>query len=176
MELTDLGHVESGVLFSDVLDDQFPLIGADMLDRDARIVRHHRQVDCLDGFRVGFDPTDLLSRVHQTQKNKESINNSANTTKKSRRLLTIGSQQREHTHTRIEPNQHGRALAVTSHWIRNARPSRWLRKVLDVQRGTLWPPRWVTLQLRIASRPVGTVTLVIPSVNSGSNPQPAPSK
>ena len=41
---------------------------------------------------------------------------------------------------------------------------------------TLWPPRLVTPQLRTASRPVGTVTLDMLSVNSGSKPQPAPSK
>lgn len=34
---------------------------------------------------------------------------------------------------------------------------------------TLWPPRFVTEQLRTASRPVATVKLFICSVNSGSN-------
>jgi hypothetical protein len=60
-----LGHVETGVFLADVLDDQFPLTGADVLDRNARIVRHYNQVDGLDGFGVGFHPTDLLSSVHR---------------------------------------------------------------------------------------------------------------
>lgn len=64
-QLTYLRHVETGVFFADVLDDQFPLTGADVLDRNARIVRHHNQVDGLDGFGVGFHPTDLLSSVHR---------------------------------------------------------------------------------------------------------------
>jgi hypothetical protein len=63
--LTYLGHVEPGVFLADVLDDQFPLTGADVLDRNARIVRHYNQVDGLDGFGVGFHPTDLLSSVHR---------------------------------------------------------------------------------------------------------------
>ncbi len=69
--LTNLGHIETGVVLPYVLDDQFPLIGADVLDRDAWIVRHDRQVDGLDGFGVGFHPADLLSSVHSTPKKKQ---------------------------------------------------------------------------------------------------------
>lgn len=63
--LTYLRHVETGVFFANVLDDQFPLTGANVLDRNARIVRHHNQVDGLNGFSVGFHPTNLLSSVHR---------------------------------------------------------------------------------------------------------------
>ena len=57
--LTDLSHVSAGVLFLDVLDDQFPESSADVVDGDARIERHHGQVERLYCLRVRLHPTDL---------------------------------------------------------------------------------------------------------------------
>lgn len=92
-QLTYLRHVETGVFFADVLDDQFPLTGADVLDRNARIVRHHNQVDGLDGFGVGFHPTDLLSSVHRPD-NSPPPTSSQHHTDATNEIKTVGKQKK----------------------------------------------------------------------------------
>lgn len=87
--LTYLRHVEAGVFLADALDDQFPLIGADVFDRDARIVRHDRQVDGLNGFGVGFHPTDLLSSASSTVSRRRSTH-----TESERGRITIKTKER----------------------------------------------------------------------------------
>lgn len=88
-----MGHVETSIFFADVLDDQFPLTGSDVFDRNARIVRHYNQVDGLDGFGVGFHPTDLLSSVHRptiAPDHKHPHRGKTNKNKKGNRIIDKG--------------------------------------------------------------------------------------
>lgn len=57
--LTYLGHVESRVLHPDAPDDELECVGSDVLHGDAGIVRHHGEVDGLDGLRIRLNPSHL---------------------------------------------------------------------------------------------------------------------
>ena len=57
----DLAHVGSFVFTLDVGDDQLPRLGTVMPYRNPRIVRDDMSVDRLDGFRIGFDPSDFIA-------------------------------------------------------------------------------------------------------------------